>query len=288
MEEEKVYIIIVNYNSAEYTNQCLQSLEQNTYKNYDVIVVDNASTDNSYHILKEQFSNHKNITVLHSNINLGFAGGNNYGIRFALDQGGTIFLLLNNDTEVEPNFLSILMQEYYQKSILTPRINYYDDPQTAWYAAGYLDRKRCIARNGNPSVKCTVSFASGCCMLFSKQIINTIGFMDETFFMYYEDADYSLKAIEAGIDIIYIPTSVIYHKVGKSSGGKESKLSIYYNNRNRFYLIKEYEFGFYCRLYTAITRTCRYITARLRKSNDSVIYEAYKDFRHGIKGPKVF
>ena len=63
---------------------------------------------------------------------------------------------------------------------------------------------------------------------------------------------------------------------------------IYYNNRNRFYLIKEYEFGFYCRLYTAITRTCRYITARLRKSNDSVIYEAYKDFRHGIKGPKVF
>ena len=109
MEEEKVYIIIVNYNSAEYTNQCLQSLEQNTYKNYDVIVVDNASTDNSYHILKEQFSNHKNITVLHSNINLGFAGGNNYGIRFALDQGGTIFLLLNNDTEVEKDFVNEML-----------------------------------------------------------------------------------------------------------------------------------------------------------------------------------
>ncbi len=104
--------------------------------------------------------------------------------------------------------------------------------------------------------------------------------------MYYEDVEYSLRAVSKGIHIVYIPSSVIYHKVGKSSGGETSAFSIYYTNRNRFYLIQEYHLGIVCIVYTFCTRMLRVLTAGIRKSNDRIIIEAYRDFRNHKKGRK--
>lgn len=286
MGNRKVFIILINYNSYAYTRDCLQSLLRLEYDPYEIIVVDHASVDGSLCRLKSDFKNERRIAFLQAGGNLGFAGGNNLGIRYALEQGGELFLLLNNDTETEPDFLSQLMKTYRDDCIYTPKICYDSDREKIWYAAGEFDRNRCVVKNGRPDKRAQVSFASGCCMLFSKEVIDRIGLMREDYFMYYEDAEYSLRAAKEGIRIIYIPDSVVYHKVGKSSGGEKSRFSVYYTNRNRFYLIREYRLGFRCILYTFCTRLLRVLTAGIRKNNDGVILRAYWDFCTHRKGRK--
>ena len=123
-------------------------------------------------------------------------------------------------------------------------------------------------------------------MLFSPEVFEKIGEFDEGYFMYYEDVDYCLRARAAGIRIVYKPEAVVYHKVGATTGGELSQLSIYYNNRNRFYILQKYRNDFTRRavFYTAITRTMRYGAGCLRNGNDRIIRRAWRDFRAGLRG----
>lgn len=283
----EIYIILVNYNSCNCTIECINSLEK-TNEDIQIIIVDNASSDNSYQELMKNISKYNNCIILESENNVGFAGGNNIGIKYALEHGAEYLLLLNNDTEVEPDFLKQLLIDYKGNTIRSPKINYYDYPDESWYEAGEFDQNKCIVKNKKSDKRCNVTFASGCCMLISKKIIDTIGFLDEEYFMYYEDVDYCLKAMKEGIKIEYVPESVIYHKVGKSSGGSKSNLSVYYTNRNRFYIIHKYKLGIMCKAYTVITRIARIGIALIKKNNDLKIIEAYKDYRKKVKGKKEF
>ena len=284
----KVYIILVNYNGSKVTKECIESLMEVNYKNFKIILVDNCSSDDSYVRLSDLYNLNDKIIVIKTPANNGFAGGNNFGLQYAIKLGGEIFLLLNNDTEVEPDFLDQLLDGYDSKKIHTPKINYYFDKDKSWYAAGKIDFRRCVVANGKPDVEKKVSFASGCCMLFSKEVIEKIGFLDETYFMYYEDVAYSLEAELANVNIIYKPKAIVYHKVGITSGGEESKLSIYYNNRNRLYIMKKYNFGVGCYIYTYLSRIIRVLKGYIANDNNRTIIEAYKDYRHGITGKKIF
>lgn len=288
MVEKRIDIIIVNYNGFSYTKDCINSLLSINYSNYRIIIVDNCSTDKSYPLLVSAFRECENIDIIRTPDNLGFAGGNNFGIEYAISKGAEYFLLLNNDTVVDTQFLNKMASRIEKNTIVSPIIYYYDYPSDIWYGAGKFNKIKCISENGDYTKEGFVNFATGCCVLIPKSVIDKVGLMAEEYFMYYEDVEYSLRAISKGIRILYTPEAKIYHKVGKSSGGESSKFSIYYNNRNRFYLIKTHKFGFFCCIYTFVTRIIRILLSIIKNNNDYIILRAYADYRQGKMGKQLF
>ncbi|HHD2736346.1 TPA: glycosyltransferase family 2 protein [Clostridium perfringens] len=241
--EPLVYIILLNYNGANDTIECINSIENIKYKNYKIIIVDNNSTDNSLEILMKYIGNkHK---IISSNKNNGFSFGNNIGIKEAINQGADYVLLLNNDTLVEKDFLNHLVSSIKENvGIAIGKIYYEKDRKRLWYDGGSINKKigkvihynyNCIDKNYNYSEK-KVSFATGCCMLIPISIFSSVGLLDESYFLYYEDADYSSKVSAAGYDIVYNPKSIIYHKVSATTG-KKSSLTQYYMARNALLFI---------------------------------------------------
>ena len=135
------------------------------------------------------------------------------------------------------------------------------------------------------------SFATGCCILLHKNIIEKVGLLDDDFFMYSEDADYSIRIIKNGFNIKYIPQSKIWHKVSSSSGGESSPLSLYYMERNRLYLLKKHRDFFNKRafLYVYVTRLIKLTTGVIfRRKNTKYIFEGLMDYYKGKIGKKEF
>lgn len=251
MKYPKVSIIVLNWNGREDTIECLDFLKEIDYPNYEIIVVDNGSSDDSVEKIKE-YKNQR-IKLLTLNSNLGFAGGNNVGIKNALENGADYVLLLNNDTAVEKDFLSHLIQAaeeqepLYSKKIgvLGPKIYFYDNPKQIWFAGGKINRILTkgemvgygeIDRGQFNEIKET-DYITGCCLLIKREVIEKIGLMWDGYFLYYEDTDWSLKARQNGWKIIVAPKAKIYHKASRST--KEGSFSyIYYHSRNGLYLAK--------------------------------------------------
>ena len=246
--EDKVGIILVNYNSYKDTVSCLSSINKIQYKNYIVYVVDNCSTNNSVFEISRYIKGNEQTRLIVSAENLGFSGGNNLAIKEALKDGVDFLLLLNNDTIVSENFLNTIMEYANEYSIVSPRIMYGKERNKIWYGGGKLSKQLGRARHEQIGKKYSfskhngtrkVTFVSGCCMLFSKNIIRKIGLLEEKYFLYYEDTEFCWRAQKSGIDLIYAGSSYIYHNVS-SSTGHHSPLMNYYKIRNRLYLIKEY------------------------------------------------
>lgn len=242
-----VYIIIVNWNGFEDTYECIKSVLNILYNNYTIIVVDNGSDRNESEGLARRFTE---VIALRSETNLGFAGGNNLGIKYALGKGADYILLLNNDTIVEKDFLDILVNnasENQNIGLAVPKINYYSDPSKVWYAGGYINKFRGVALtegSGKSDSKYTedkfVTFATACCLLIDKRVINDIGLMDESYFLYLEDADYCIRSYKCGYKILFVAQSKIYHKINKSTTKENNYVPLYYNTRNRLTFIKKF------------------------------------------------
>lgn len=242
----KVSIILINYNGDNDTIDCVNSIKNIDYSNYEIIVVDNASKTQKELESKLDSS----VIYIKSSENLGFSGGNNLGIQYAVKHGTDYVMLLNNDTVVERDFLSILVNaatKYPNAGILTGKILYYSKPDYTWYAGGYMNLNRArihhyhIGEENNfgDSDK-IVSFATGCLMMIPSAVIKKVGMLNDIFFMYSEDAEYCARIQKSGYEIRYIPEAKIYHKVSASSGGAGSKLSQYYRTRNEMYLVAHY------------------------------------------------
>ena len=246
---QKVIIVLLNYNNYQDTFNCLESLKKLTYPNYEIIVVDNHSTNCSLKYLKQRTD--ENLFVVDSGRNGGFAFGNNVGIQKAIERDADYVLLLNNDTLVTVDFLEGLLLCFYKQEnigVSTCRIMYNDNRDKVWYAGGMIDWNNLRAtHNGIDSVnyKSTgieiVSFASGCCMMISVECIKKVGLLPEEYFMYYEDLDYCVKVQEAGYRIGYNPKSVIYHCVSSSGGGVDSPFVIEWSNRARRKFYSKYK-----------------------------------------------
>nr|WP_294682093.1 glycosyltransferase family 2 protein [uncultured Anaerotignum sp.] len=271
---KKVYIILLNYRGFEDTSSCIDSLHQIDYPSYEVVVVDNCSNDGSYEQLREKYSD---CIFLLAPGNDGFSAGNNIGIHYALDHGADYVLMLNNDTVVKPDFLTRMMESVNEDTVVTPTIYYYDEPRKIWYADGKINFNRCTVSNGSDQKGKYCNYASGCCLLMSRKVLETVGDWAEEYFMYYEDMDYSLRIIQSGFKIYYENTAVVYHKAGRSAG-KKSKLSIYYNVRNRLYIIQKFHFPRKSFFFTVITRWIRYIQGCLRKNNERISLKAMQDY----------
>lgn len=257
-----VAIIILNWNGKENTIACLQSLQDLEIKEIEVeiIVVDNASEEE----FKIQNSKFKNLTTIRNKENLGFAGGNNVGIRYALERGVDYIVVLNNDTIVDKHFLSAMIQEaqkhedfgiasskiYFAKGFEFHKDKYknHEKGKVIWYAGGIFDWKNILGSHrgvdevdrGQFEKVETTDFASGCCMLIKAEVFKKLGLFDEKYFLYYEDVDLSIRAKNAGFTIFYIPQSIIWHKNAGSAGGSGSKLQDYYITRNRLLFGMQY------------------------------------------------
>ncbi len=243
--DPKVSIVILNWNGKKDTIPCIESLYRITYSNHDIIIADNGSTDGSCEEIHEKFLD---ITLIKNKENLGFTGGNNIGINYALKHGADYVLLLNNDTLVEPNFLSELVNvaELKKAGIVGPRIYYYSLPYILWSAGGSFipligkARTRGINQVDSPkyNVLKKVFWLTGCAILVKKEVFEKIGVLEELYFSNYEDLDFCYKARKAGYSIWYVPSSVIYHKVAQDWGGLDNPLYIYYQIRNNLLFIK--------------------------------------------------
>ncbi|MDO4329866.1 MAG: glycosyltransferase family 2 protein [Lachnospiraceae bacterium] len=246
--EPKVFIILVNYNNVSDTFACLESIQRNNYRNYEVVIIDNKSTDRSCEQLRiKKYGLHYVLIVAEEND--GFSAGNNIGIRYAIEHGADYVLLLNNDTLVDPDFLTELIgyqSNHEECAVAVGKIYYAFERNTLWYAGGsvspvttrtthYEYGKQDAHEINNPI---QVSFATGCYMSIRRAVIEDVGLLDEDYFLYDEDTDYSLRLAAKKKKIFYVPSSVIYHKVSASTGGG-SDLSQYYQVRNHFLLIKK-------------------------------------------------
>ena len=245
---------MINYNGFQDTKGAVYSLLEQTKKLYKIIVVDNCSPDNSYLLLKEEFLNSEDVVIVKSEKNGGFSYGNNYGMKYALQNFDFDFLMLiNNDTVSDTKMNGVFIKYYSehlseQIGILTGKIYYYYNKNLIWSAGGYIKRTRALGKhfgmdeldNGQWNEKKEIEFATGCLWFFHKNLIEKVGFMPEEYFMYFEDVDYCMNIRRKGLKIIYLPQVKIWHKVGASSDicGKIPNYEMM--NRNRFILAKKY------------------------------------------------
>lgn len=221
----KVAIIVLNWNNYADTKECLESLENATYPNYEIIVVDNGSTDGSAARLEAEFPRHK---FIRNKENLGFAGGCNVGIKVSLEENADCVLLLNNDAVLEPSSLKPAVETLFSSKEVgivggkiknyfkRDRIDSVGVKRILWpigfmrsEGMGRLDRGQFEARAERAAV-------SGALMLIKRDVFNAVGLLPECFFFGGEDIDFCLSAKEKGFKIIYEPCFVAYHKVGRS------------------------------------------------------------------------
>ena len=254
---KKVAIILINWNSYDLTRDTLNSLRKVTYQDLDVIVVDNGSTDESGHRLETEFPE---VVMLNSSLNTGFTGGNNIGFQYAIEQGYTYAMMLNNDVEVEPDFIEPLvyaLDENRRLGAVQPLIYFHHDKEVIWNAGSVrnswtgemLSLEYNVRDVGHEQrwIRRNVDWLTGCAFLVRTDVLKEIGLLKEEYFMYFEDVDFSFRIRQAGYELGYEPSSVIYHIAGVSSKSKEKGPEGYLNSqvhylnaRNRIWVLKRY------------------------------------------------
>jgi GT2 family glycosyltransferase len=253
---KKVALVTINYNTDEDTHALIQSLEKIHTLDFrlEIILVDNGSK-NLFVLKQSEKKDH--IMLIRSNDNKGFAGGNNIGIKEALKRGADYILLVNNDTIVDPNMIKNLLEVLESDAkigMTTPKIYFAkghefhkdryekkDLGKVFWFAGGYTDwgHVRSIHRgvdevdHGQYDKTEKIDFATGCCMMLKREVLENVGSFDENYFLYYEDADLNERVQQSGYTIYFVPKAVLYHSNAASSGGAGSVLQDYFITRNR-------------------------------------------------------
>ena len=259
MKEPKIAIIIINWNTYQLTFNCLKSLKACTYKNKTIFLVENGSKDGSGDKIALEFPD---INFIKNEINEGFTGANNKALKVILKQNFDYVLLLNNDTEVKPNFLSLLearMDSDQNLAATQPLILDFPNKNTIWNGGGSFNTFFGLSKtryNGliyKPQLKIETftEWISGCCILVKIEVIKEVGLLDNRFFAYFEDVDWSIRMTKLGYKLGVVPKSIIYHQSSgstkmnnTSNEGNLSPYAHYLNVRNHIYLIKKHTFFF--------------------------------------------
>lgn len=235
-----VYVIVLNWNGLADTTACLESCRKITTRGVRLLVVDNGSTDGSETGLRERFPD---LELLQTGSNLGFAGGNNVGMRHALARGADWVLLLNNDTEVAPDFVEALLRAAQSDpafGMLVSKIYFFDPPDVLWYAGAYMHERLGWGNHRGTGQRDVGQFdaieetnrPTGCSLMVSRAVCEKVGLLSEEYFCYCEDLDWGMRARSAGFKVVYVPASKVWHKVSRSTGGSRSGVSLYYYVRN--------------------------------------------------------
>lgn len=253
---KKVTVVTVNYNTAQDTDTFLQSIQKVNKPDFslDIIVIDNGSKD-SYKLpasLKKD-----NVTLILSPDNTGFSGGYNIGMKEALKRGAEYILIVNNDTLADPDLITNLIKAFDEDpkiGLTVPKIYFakghefhkarYKKEELGkvfWFAGGDTDWDNVITKHrgvdevdhGQYDTMEPTAFATGCCMMFKREVLEKVGLLDDTYFLYYEDADLNERIKRAGYKIYYVPKALLIHVNAASTGGAGSTLQDYFITRNR-------------------------------------------------------
>lgn len=244
-----ISIIIVNWNNLDNLTECLASLRNISFKDVEIVIVDNGSTDGSVDYVKKQKSFFKKLVLVENSQNLGFAEGNNIGYQHTT---GDMILFLNNDTTVEKNFLEPLVQKivndpmvggvqpkilnFFQKEIIDS-VGSYLLPTGFLYHFGHnkADQKKYNLESEIFSIK-------GACMLFTRNVLEKTDLFDKDYFAYFEETDLCQRIWLAGYKIVYVPESKIYHKGGETAKKLDSSFTQFHSFKNRiFTFLKNFE-----------------------------------------------
>ena len=293
-----IAVILVNWKKYNLTSKCIDSLNKSNYKNFKIILVDNEYSEKSLIDLRNK---HKELIVFKEKNNLGFAGGNNIGIRYALENDYDYIMLLNNDTEVKENFILPLVERIekdHSLGAVQPLILNFSNKSIIWNAGGKLNKFLGLTstRLNNNKLNSSIVFddytdwISGCCILIKSEILTKVGLLDEKFFNYYEDVDWSLRMKNLGYDLGFVKESIIYHHGSSSSKNKKTKEGVisskihYFNIRNHILLLKKHKnlFNFFGIVFFQIIKTTSYIFYFLIKFRFNKLTMVLKGLKHGL------
>lgn len=250
MKNSKVGVVILTYNSEKFICQCLASVKKNIYSPLDIVIVDNNSTDKTIETVRKQFP--KQI-ILQTGNNIGFAAGNNVGIRYLLNKKCEYILLLNPDTKVSRYLIRKLLHGFFHNKhigIVGPIISYLKDQDAIWFAGGYFNETFCFTKHPfmNQSLRKskiasrTVDFITGACMMIRSDMIKSVGLLPEKYFLYFEDAFYCKKIRGSGFECYLIAQPLVCHIVSASTGdagsNSMSPLRAYFYARNPLYYLR--------------------------------------------------
>jgi GT2 family glycosyltransferase len=234
-----VCIIVLNWNGKDDTVQCLASLRRLDYDEAKVVVVDNGSQDGSVDEIKRIYPD---VHVIENNANLGYAGGNNVGIKHSLANDFDFVLLLNNDTECDPGFVTGLvgaMQASPEAAFAGPLIYFFEPKDKIWSCGVRWDSASLsfdLVQSRAPKLDTQSPFEVeslvGCALLARCEHLRVFGLLDERYFLMHEESDWCYRAKAAGFKCLLAPSAVIWHKVSVSFGGAGSPLMQYFSERN--------------------------------------------------------
>ncbi len=252
----KTAILVLNWNKPNLTIDSVDSiLNINSRQiDYQVVIIDNGSSDDSLALFNRKYKSCPQVKILDTGSNLGYVGGNNYGIDYALKNNFDYILLINNDVIVDPDFLKNLLKHSQDYQILGPKIYFApgfefhhhryskkDRGRVIWSAGGQIDWDNVFGSHIGvdqvdtgqfDEINSQVDFLTGCCLLVKASVFKKIGLLDEKYFMYLEDADFCQQAKQAGFSLAYIPNSKIWH-INAGSSGSGGDLHNYFLSRNR-------------------------------------------------------
>ena len=282
----RVVAVVLSWNGREDTLAALESL-----RGIETVVVDNGSTDGSADAVAERFPE---VELIRTGVNLGFAGGNNVGVRRALDRGAEWVLLLNNDATVEPGVVDALAEAAAARpdaGVLACKVLYADSDRL-WYAGAGFDpylgrsRHRGFGRPDAPGAVEDTDRATGAGMAVSRVAIEAAGLLDEELFLYAEDLEWSLRIRDAGFAVVYVPKARVRHRVSSAAGGAGSPTTSYYETRNMLAVVERYR-----PLPTGLTGVRRaavvgprVLLAARRPASAWAAVRGWRDYRRGRMG----
>lgn len=244
----RVAIVVLNFNGLEDTIRCLASLRPLADQGHDVILVDNGSTVDPGPAAADALPG---VVYLRNAANLGYAGGNNAGIRLALERGAEFLLILNNDTIVAPSLVDELVAALAEDpsiGVAGPWINFMDEPAVAMSGGMRFNHGPgtefftwvVIPPQPGRSSVTPVDIANGCCMIIKAEVLRQVGFFDEQFFIVHEESDLCLRAKRAGWGVVVLGRTLVWHKGSSAFERSGRRLQRYFDSRNLLYLIRRH------------------------------------------------
>jgi len=238
-----VSVIIINWNAKKFLKDCIDSIQLQSFTDFEIILVDNASTDDSINFVKKNFPS---VKIIENKENLGFAEGNNVGI---VNSTGKIIAFFNPDAVADKNWLKILISAIDNQpkiAAVTGKIYYLGNEygkNAVFCTWSKLDPFSAIPTNfhNDEPISC-VDYLSGAAMIVRRDVLSEIGFMDKDYFLYFEETDLCARMIRAGYDLLYIPNAIVWHAVSPLSN---SENKTYFMERNRIrFAIKNFDFPY--------------------------------------------
>lgn len=247
MSTPLVVAVVLNWNAVEETIECVNSLLNSSYKNLQIVIVDNFSTDDSIKVIKKTFPT---IKLICNSFNNGYAGGNNLGIKWALNLGADYILILNNDVTVDFSMVGVLVESVEKNEkigLISGKVFYKDNTNRIFSGAGRFIKWRCTGVNRGTTFRrfyshnreCSVNYISGVLFLARSEVFRKVGLLDEKYFMYFEDLEFSFRVSKKYI-LYFNPDAISYHKSGAGTRWcNYSEIYLYYQTRNRLIVFED-------------------------------------------------